>query len=225
MLKSQQAVCNIDDILAVIQNESKQSTKKFDFFIVEKVGWFHKRFANSSEYCEIDGIMALYSLKFDVHKIVLRDLTCKTLKQIDETNVITLEKVEYVDLTDIKNTNNNEDAQFHDDDQGQTNESDESSEDEEEKFNPGDVIWAKHGRIFYPGQICSLNDVPSNLQHRFLVQNKVIVKSFGENNFPSVNSSQIDVLGENLVDAARAAKSIFVAEQYNIPLGERFSYT
>ena len=39
MLKSQQAVCNIDDILAVIQNESKKSTKKFDFFIVEKVGW------------------------------------------------------------------------------------------------------------------------------------------------------------------------------------------
>ena len=44
-------------------------------------------------------------------------------------------------------------------------------------------------------------------------------------NFSSVNSSQIDVLGENLVDAARAAKSIFVTEQYNIPLGERFSYT
>ena len=31
MLESQEAVCNFDDILAVIQNKSKQSTKKFHF--------------------------------------------------------------------------------------------------------------------------------------------------------------------------------------------------
>ena len=60
--------------------------------------------------------MALHSLKFDDHKIVLRDLTCsecsidafcddcKTLKQIDKTNVITPEKGEYLDLMDIENT-------------------------------------------------------------------------------------------------------------------------
>ena len=81
--------------------------------------------------------MALNSLKFDGHKIVLRDLTCsecssdafcddcETLKQIDKTNVITPEKVEYLDQADIENkdSNNNEDAWFHvDDDQGQTDE-------------------------------------------------------------------------------------------------------
>ena len=55
--------------------------------------------------------------------------------------------------------------------------SDESSEDEEEEFKPGDVIWTKHGTIWYPAQICSLNDVPNNLQYRFCVQNnKVIAK-------------------------------------------------
>ena len=88
-------------------------------------------------------------------------------------------KNEYLDLTGIGNTdsNNNEDANFHDYHQGQADESDESTEGEEEKFNPGDVIWNKHGRLWYPVQICNLNDVPSNLQHRFCVQNnKVIVK-------------------------------------------------
>ena len=90
--------------------------------------------------------MVLHSPKFDGHKIVLRDLTCskcsieafcddwKTLKQIDKI-VITPEKMNiYLDLTDIENTesNNNEDVHFHDDDyQSQTDESDESSEDEE----------------------------------------------------------------------------------------------
>ena len=43
-------------------------------------------------------------------------------------------------------------------------------------------------------------------------------------NFSSVNSSQIDVLGENLVDVARAAKSTFIMGQYNIALGKRLSY-
>ena len=55
----------------------------------------------------------------------------------------------------------------HDDDQDQTDESDESSEDEE-AFKPGDMIWGKHSRIWCP-QMCSLNDVPSNLQHWFRV--------------------------------------------------------
>ena len=88
----------------------------------------------------------------------------------------------------------------------------------------GDMIWAKHARIWYPAQICSLNDVRSNLQHWFPVQNnKVLVKWFGENNFSSVSSSQIDVLHENLVDVARAARSIM--EQYNIALGKQLLYT
>ena len=44
-------------------------------------------------------------------------------------------------------------------------------------------------------------------------------------NFSSVNSSQIDVLGENLVDVARTAKSSFIMGQYKIALGKRLSYT
>ena len=39
---------NIDDILAAIQNKSKQSTKTIHFFIVDFfiIGWFQKRLAN-----------------------------------------------------------------------------------------------------------------------------------------------------------------------------------
>ena len=136
--------------------------------------------------------MTLHSPKFDGHKIFLTDLTClecsietfcddcKTLKQINNTNVISPEKNEYLELTDIEKTdsNNNKDAHFHDDyDQGQTDEADESSEDEEGEFSLGDVIWAKLGRIWYPVRICSFNDVLNNLQHRFCLQNnKVIIK-------------------------------------------------
>ena len=44
-------------------------------------------------------------------------------------------------------------------------------------------------------------------------------------NFSSVNSSQTDVLDENLVDRARATKSTFIIGQCNIALGKRLWYT
>ena len=83
------------------------------------------------------------------------------------------------------------------------------------------MIWVKHCKSWYCAQICNFDDAPSNLQHQFCVQNnKVIVKWFGKNNFLSVNSSQIDVLGENLVNAAKAVISNFIMEQYNIALAK-----
>ena len=65
-----------------LSSECKQSTKKYDFFMVEKVGWFQKRLPNSRKYCKIDDIMALHSPKFDGHKIVLRYLTCSQSAQL-----------------------------------------------------------------------------------------------------------------------------------------------
>ena len=74
--------------------------------------------------------MDWHFLKFDSHQIVLIDLTfseysiddfcdvCKTLEQIEKTNVVMPEKVKYLDLTDIEKLGslNDKDAQFHDDD-------------------------------------------------------------------------------------------------------------
>ena len=118
-----------------------------------------------------------------------------------------------------------------DDDNGQTDVSDEEDDDDDNndddvEFNPGDVVWAKHGCIWYPAQIHSLADLPSHLQNRFSAQkDKLIVKWFGEDNYSSVTVNHLYVLGENLIDAARAAKSKFIMEQYNIALGQRLSYT
>ena len=63
MLKSDQAVCNVDDVLNIILSETKSSTKKFDHFVVEKFGRFQKKTADSREYCKVTGIMSLHSLK------------------------------------------------------------------------------------------------------------------------------------------------------------------
>ena len=77
-----------------------------------------------------------------------------------------------------------------------------------DEYNLGDTVWAKYGRMWYPAEICCLADIPEHLQQWFpRVENKLIVKWFGEENYSAVAYNQVDVLGENLVDAARAAKS------------------
>ena len=105
------------------------------------------------------------------------------------------------------------------DDEGQTdvsddeseNEMDESTTEENDEHNPGDIVWAQHGRIWYPAQVVTSGDLPPQLQKQFsTLKEKVIVKWFGENNFSYLNPKQIDSLGKNLVDASRAAKSKYM---------------
>ena len=55
-------------------------------------------------------------------------------------------------------------------------------------------------------------------------KDKLIVKWFGEDTFSSVDAKDVDVLGENLIDASRAARSHYITQQYNLALGQRYSY-
>ena len=54
---------------------------------------------------------------------------------------------------------------------------------------------------------------------------KLLLNGPDRTTFSSVNSSQIHALGENLIDAARVAKSTFTLEQYNIAFGKQLSYS
>ena len=238
MMQNQEGVQNIDDILNLINTHVSSSTKKFEFFIVEKFLRFQKRTANSREYCSIPGIMTFHSLKLHSGKIYLRDFTCtdcsfdqlceecKVLKCVDKSKVQKPNEINFIEFeADVESDSESETPCDDHDDEGQTDASDDSEEEEAEDYRPGDVVWAKHGRVWYPAQICNLGDIPSALQKRFSNTNaKLLVKWFGENNFSAVATTQIDFLGENLVDAARASRSKYIMEQYNIALGLKLAH-
>ena len=237
VLKYEQGILCVNDVLNVINSETKPSTKKFDFFVVEEFKRFQKRTIKSREYCKIPGIMSLHSLKLDEDKIVLNEFTCtecensnscedcKKQKSFLKSNVEKPETVNYVEIEDQIDVDDDEENCKDGDDEGQTDDETDTSEDEDSEFNPGDIIWAKYGRIWYPAQIYSLADVPVHLQSQFQGQKeKVIVKWFGEDKYSSVLVNQLDVLGENLIDAARAAKSKYIMGQYNQALGQKLSY-
>ena len=74
MLISEQGVMGIDVILDVILSETKYSTEKFDFYIVEKFEQFRGKYPNLMII--VLGIMGLHSLKLLNEKIVLSEWTC-----------------------------------------------------------------------------------------------------------------------------------------------------
>ena len=242
ILKKRAPVQSVDGILSIILEEAKPSTEKFTSFIVEKFGWFKKKLPTSRNYCKVKGIMGLHSLKLHDGKITLRDLTCtacpvdglcndcKSLSQVDKSKVKVPEEIEYFEVEEVNDDDDDsepEDGECRDDDDnGFTDDtSDESEEEEDVEFTPGDVIWAKHGRIWYPAKICCLNDKPPHLQNSFLVQkDTLIVKWYGEDNYSAVNANQVDILGENLVDASRAARSKYIMQEYNIALGQKLAF-
>ena len=250
ILKSQGGVDDIDDILSLINSELKAATEKFSFFVVEKLERFQKRLPTSREYVKVDGIMSLHSLKVHENKVIKHDLTCSNCKSdsvcnecnkadtIDKSEIRYPEKIEYVKkvqehsrcskkFQDVKVIEENDEDCRDGEDNGSSDfeGSDISDDDEAAAFAPGEIVWAKHGTVWYPAEICSLSDVPYSLQTNFpKCKNKLIVKWFGEETFSVVGENNLDVLGENLVDAKRAARSKNITQQYNAALGRKLCY-
>lgn len=102
------------------------------------------------------------------------------------------------------------------------------SEDEEGQCDndhaPGEIVWALYGNTWYPAKICSLAEVPEENRCKFSkLGEKLIVKWLGEEKYSPVSAKHIDELGENLLDAKRAARSKNIMELYNRALGLKLS--
>lgn len=119
---------------------------------------------------------------------------------------------------------------YDDDDNGQTDDEDEeedkieseaeeSDEEIENEFQPGDIVWGLHGRIWYPGLLCSINDVPENVRDNFLVtNNRYIMWWYGDEKFSLV--SRVEKLGITQTDSKRASRSGAMQKLYNQALSD-----
>ena len=52
-------------------------------------------------------------------------------------------------------------------------------------MSAGDIVWGKHGRIWYPAQMCTLNEIPEHVLLKLTksIQGNVFIKWWGEDNF------------------------------------------
>ena len=225
MMKHAFGIMDIDEVLTLIQSEIKPQTKKFSFFLVEKFGTFSKRATDNRSYCKVPGIMSQHSMKLVGDGIVMSQWTCLQCEVNKLCSVCSKKKrLGLTTLGDVESNDSQIDDSIQDEsDVGQTDDS-ESDSDQDNETNVGDIVWAKYGRFWFPARICCLSDLPENLRSRFPSNEKVIVKWIGEDNYSQVPSSHVDELGENLVDAARAAKSKHIMKQYNVALGQKMNF-
>ena len=74
MLKHEQGIQYVKDILSVLNSELKMTTKKFTYFIVEELGTAER--ITSWDECPVNGILKLHSLVAQNGKVILLPWTC-----------------------------------------------------------------------------------------------------------------------------------------------------
>ena len=114
------------------------------------------------------------------------------------------------------------DGVYDEQDEGQTDNdaSDtDTDEEEDEEVQPGDVVWGLLGRIWYPGKVCNLSDLPEKLQAKFNnIMGKFIVLWYSDRMYSAV--TRVERLGETQLDAKRASRSHDMQKFYNMALSD-----
>ena len=87
-------------------------------------------------------------------------------------------------------------------------------------MSAGDIFWAKHGRIWYPAQVCTQNEIPDYVLQKLTknIQGKVFVKWWWGDNFSVISESNIEPLAQNKVDKHRATRFAQIAKAHHSSL-------
>ena len=211
--KSDQGITEVREIVDIIKKEVKNVTPKFEFLVVEEFPPFERE-ENILNY-PLVGILNIHTLKLHPDGILAQTLSCLDckaqslcLKCSASDPTISVEDDDTPE--EVPECIQDEDDDGPSDMSDASTSSDTDSYLEEESFKPGDVVWARHGRIWYPAKVLSPTEVPDHLKSsllRHLTQNKVVVKWYGEDNYTTISVQHVNHLAENKLDVARAARS------------------
>ena len=63
----------------------------------------------------------------------------------------------------------------------------------------GDIVCAKHGKIWYLAQVFTQNEIPEHFLQKLTknIQGKLFVKFWGEDNFSVITESNVEPLAQN----------------------------
>lgn len=217
--KHNEGISTSSDIVRIIRSEVKDATSKFSFFVVEEFQGF-QRVDQTSEF-PLPGILSIHSLKVKQSGILARKLTCTACSPSRLCDSCTLAPAS---VSAPDNSMEGTHPPVHDlEDDGATDMSDESDDESvHDALGPGDIVWAKYGRAFYPAKVVHPKDVPTNQKRTLLrsVKDTVLVKWYGEERISRVKSANVETLAENKVDAYRASRNERILRHYQLALSD-----
>ena len=84
------------------------------------------------------------------------------------------------------------------------------------------IVWAKHGRIWYAAQVCTQNEIPEHTLQKLTkkLQGKIFVKWWREDNFLVITESNVEPLVQDKVDEHRATQSAQIAKARHSALSD-----
>ena len=219
-------VHSAEDVVEAIKTEMKEKTKKFEFCIIEPYPEFVR--ATDRDELGISGINQLHSFYVRGENLYFSEQSCTdcTISKMCQECSTTPDATMTDHLRRATSTTEPVDVEeplVDGDDDGNTDDDDLSGESENESDGEGedcvtigDIVWGKHGRVWYPAKVVSNEDVPANTM-RSLGRNlvgKVIVKWWGEENYSALQEKNVEKLARNQIDEFRANRSQLISKMY-----------
>ena len=225
ILKHDEGVRSLENVVNLIKSEMKESTKKFNFLVVEEFGFIERD--NDRQAEAVPNISKLHAFRIIGKQLVGRPWTCTdcTVQNPCEScqegnfNVLEMEG----DDTESESSSDEIENFYDEDDAGQTDQSGsddtDSENDDEDSIEPGNIVWGLLGRLWYPARICTLTEVPENIRARFTnTSNKYIAWWYSDGLYSLV--SKVEKLGITQLDGKRAAWSSDMQKLYNVALAD-----
>ena len=220
-----EGISNAADVADIIRRNIAPQTKKLQFFLVEAFPTCERLPAANRKSISIPGIRKVHSITVSKGGLLIKKLSCLDcraeglcLKCSDEDPTVMSDQATTGDADD---EDQEEEDEIHDEEGGQSDLSSSDDDDSEEDFQCGTIIWAKQmaHTLYWPGRVVSQSHVPQHLHKRLFGptnRGKVVIQWYPINDvqFSAVKVCNTDVLAENRIDRARAAKSSSIRDAY-----------
>ena len=229
--KLDEGVKNSKEIVQVIRSALKEQTKKFSFFIVREFPQISRQPKAHRAALPMKGIMSMHSITYTCTGLLAKKLSCLecSVESLYDSCSTEIPTVLFSSEVKEKPTEDELTQRVQDpDDDGATDCSDSDESDAEEDIGCGDIVWARKTTrsAYQPACVVSQEHVPEHQRRglfRGVGHDKVTVQWYpltGTPTFSRVNLSNVDVLAENRVDAARAAKSSDIHLAYELAIAD-----
>ena len=234
--KDNQGIGKAEDVVELVKKNVKAETKKFDFFIVEEFPFIYRIEEDRREFFEIEGIRKVHRLFAREGGLVAEEWSCTSCTPSSLCpDCLTKDywQLEYEEEQIQVDEDEDGERIYDDEDLGHSDEESEYKSDHEDEnevycgnsnFGPGDIVWAKWGRKYFPAKVISYKELDSSIKTKLRCSKKtsdyVVVQWYGENNYNWVSVKNMYELSENKCDAANAAKNKDIQQSYQLAVAD-----
>ena len=218
--KENEGIGNAADVVALVKKNVRTETKKFDFFEVEEFPFMERLDEDKRPEFLISGISKVHQMFVKDGGLIAEELACTTCSPVK-----LCEECERKDFYQLSDSEDEDDRSIQDESDVGCSDLEDSDADDVENYNfgPGDIVWAKYGRTYFPAKVVNYKELSEKLQadlNRTRKSESIVVEWYGENNYSWVNVRNLDELSENKCDSARVAVNEDIYLRYQQALAD-----